>query len=101
MMMEPLPHLLKWLLMSVTSLTSCKEELVIEDLINKLDYGWLAPWFVYYGLSNISRLELSTETYCQSDGKCMLLEMVFITNISKKEEEIQEPTNTEELTGFE
>jgi hypothetical protein len=94
MMMEPPLHLLKWLLMSVTSLISCKEELDIEDLINKLDYGWLVPWFYYYGLSNILKPELSTETYYQSDGKCMPLEMVFITNISKKEEEIQEPTNT-------
>jgi hypothetical protein len=39
MMMEPPLPLLKWPLMSVISSTSCKEELVIEDLTNKLDYG--------------------------------------------------------------
>jgi hypothetical protein len=101
MMMEHLLLHPKWLLMSVTSLTSCKEELVIEDLTNKLDYGWFVQEFYYSGHLNILRQKPFTETYSLSDGKCMLLEMEFIITISKKEEEIQEETNLEELHGYE
>lgn len=57
LMMVPQPQPHKWPMMLQISSLSCKEELVIEDLIRELEHTWFSLDSAYYFHSNTSKLK--------------------------------------------
>lgn len=92
-------QLLKWPMMFLTSLITCKEEQVIRDLIKWLECICSLPDLLSCTLSNTSKLKPITETYYAWDGKCTLLETDSIINTSKQAVLTQDHTNSVELCG--
>jgi len=99
-MKTELPHpLLKWQTMSVTSSSSCKEELVGEETTRRLDKLWFSLVSFSFSPSNISKQKLTIEVYFAQELKLMQFETISDTNIGRLVWNLSRLLNTEVPTG--